>query len=209
MDCSILNYSVGLVEKFYSSKILLTDVLRTYSSLSQLSSEICCTCIYNNLQTVLRHLHSEFLFIMAVYLSFGKRLFTSFMSTSDIVSDLVNSWDFLGYNASSQIINAISGNTVNASNDNSSYPINIILMNHNSTSCIPNYHINNTYNISLNNTITGASTNVSMCGSEEIGIHVVWGSLGIYIMFIPGLMFMVMFTFADTYTYLRMKKFKT
>ena len=46
---------------------------------------------------------------MNVYFIVTKRLFTSLLSTFDIVSDLVNSCDFLGYSASKQIINLFYG----------------------------------------------------------------------------------------------------
>ena len=138
---------------------------------------------------------------MAGYLRFGKRLFDSFMTTFDILSDAVNSFDLLGYNASSQILKTISGNTVNISNDNSSYLLRNISMNQSSTLWNPNYQtnnsFNNTYNSFINNTFIDKLTNFSICGSDDIDVHPVWGYLGISIMFLPGLLFIVLFAFND------------
>ena len=50
-----------------------------------------------------------------VYIGFVKRLFSAILSTFDIVSDLVNSCDFLGYDASGQITSSIHGEDSNIS----------------------------------------------------------------------------------------------
>ena len=108
---------------------------------------------------------------MAVYLNFLKRLFTSFLSTFDVVSDLVNSFDFLGYNASLKLKNAVIGDGKNTLNKT---------LNTESNVCAFNY---TTYNEYINNTQHGFYNNVSICTSEGVDVHTIWGALGIFIMF--------------------------
>ena len=64
---------------------------------------------------------------MSTVFGFSKRLFTSLMSTFDITSDLVNSLNFLGQNASANIVGATfgaSGASTNNSGTTNSYPHN-------------------------------------------------------------------------------------
>ena len=139
---------------------------------------------------------------MSNILGFSKRLFTSLMSTFDITSDLANSLDFLGHNASAKIVGATFGTAGASTNNNettSSYPLNTTVTY--SPKCkffknsITNFSESNitTFNDQIENYL---NTNF-ICSSEGVDAHVVWGALGIAIMFIPGLISIIMYIFND------------
>jgi hypothetical protein len=126
---------------------------------------------------------------MNAFIVVTKRLFTSLLSTFDIVSDLVNSCDFLGYNASNQIIGQFFGrDDMPTTND----------------PC----QIHPGSNGTLNTTFKDDVFNNSICVLEEekIEVHLIWGILGIVTMFIPGLVAILMFIFNDS---LSKNKFRT
>ena len=139
---------------------------------------------------------------MSTIFGFSKRLFTSLMSTFDITSDLVNSLDFLGHNASAKIVGATFGTSGASTNNNgttSLHPHNTTVV-HNPkckffNGSITNFSENNiaTFNDQIENYL---NTNF-VCSSEEVDAHVVWGALGIAIMFVPGLVSMIMYIFND------------
>ena len=139
---------------------------------------------------------------MSTFLGFSKRLFTSLMSTFDITSDLVNSLDFLGHNASVKIVGATfgtSGASTNNTGTTNSHPHNTTVTY--SPKCkffnnsITNFSENN--KTAFHNQIEKYLNTNFVCSSEGIDVHVVWGALGISIMFIPGLVSMIMYIFNE------------
>ena len=124
---------------------------------------------------------------MNVYFIVTKRLFTSLLSTFDIVSDLVNSCDFLGYSASNHIINLFYGG---GDLPKTQEPC----------------QISPVTNGTLNTTFKDDAVNNSMCASDKEEVHLMWGILGIVTMFIPGFVAILMFIFNDS---LAKNKFRT
>ena len=143
---------------------------------------------------------------------FFKRLLSSTMSFFDITSDLVNSCDFLGHNASATIIDAGKKMMDMVSRDD--------LVSNNISDFKHSYHLRhvtsyegcklpkkfnsnprNGYNATNIDRLTGLlynslfSDHGFVCGSEGVDEHVIWGTLGIIIMFIPGLVAIGMFMF--------------
>ena len=140
---------------------------------------------------------------MNIYLAFFKRLLTTILSTFDIVSDLVNSCDFLGYEASVQIKSSIFGG-----NKNVSIPKWYV---DTSKMCGgPNFTSHEASTI-VNEKIIDQGTikdfqNSSSCFDDRRKIHTVWGSVAIVIMLIPGIMTIIMTCSTKTkYEYFTMR----
>ena len=154
---------------------------------------------------------------MNIVVAFLQRLFTSILSIFDIVSDLVNSCDFLGYDASGQIFSSIFGDKsciTRPNNVSSFYPSNQNLSHTSSKLCDFNCTSNETIGDGDNSTLRVIYTfnetivsgdnstlryeaveefkNFSSCLDQRATIHVTWGSLGIGIMFLPGIMTIMM-----------------
>ena len=154
---------------------------------------------------------------MNIVVAFLQRLFTSILSIFDIVSDLVNSCDFLGYDASGQIFTSIFGDKsciTRLNNISTFYPSNQNLSHTSSKLCGFNFTSNETIvdgdnstlrvNYTFHETIVNGDNstlryeaveefkNFSSCLEQRATIHVIWGSLGIGIMFLPGIMTIVM-----------------
>ena len=142
---------------------------------------------------------------MNIIVALFKRLFTSILSIFDIVSDLVNSCDFLGYDASGQIIRTIfwdESNITNPNNIPTVHPDNHTSLETASAMCGLNYTFNETMANGENNTSQYGATdglkNLSSCFDDRKEIHMIWGSVGIGIMFLPGIMILIMAYITDT-----------
>ena len=136
---------------------------------------------------------------MNIVVAFLQRLFTSILSIFDIVSDLVNSCDFLGYDASGQIFISIFGdksNITRLNNVSALYHGNKTLFQTSPKICGLNYTSNETIVSADNSTLTYETVeglkNCSSFLDQRATIHVIWGSLGIGIMFLPGIMTIMM-----------------
>ena len=139
---------------------------------------------------------------MNVYVPFLKRLLTSLLSTFDITSDLINSCDFLGYNASTHIISSVYGNVKRAKEENTfhalSYSRCSTLNKTSTTLTLGNIDKSIAPNISnyiLNSSSTDVFKNSTICDPDEVDVHIVWGRLGITAMFAPGLIAILMYVF--------------
>ena len=104
------------------------------------------------------------------------------MSTFDITSDLVNSLDFLGHNASTTILGVASGTFGILTNNNETtraYALNATVTY--SPKCklfntsIANFNENN--NITFDHQIENYLNTNFVCSSEGVDAHVVWGAL--------------------------------
>ena len=136
---------------------------------------------------------------MNIIVAFLKRLFTSILSIFDIVSDFVNSCDFLGYDASGQIIRSIlwdKSNVTKPGNISTLHPDNRTNYQKLSNICGSNYTFNETIINGDNNTSTydvmEGFKNLSFCLDQQRENHIIWGSIGIGIMFLPGIMILIM-----------------
>ena len=139
---------------------------------------------------------------MYAFLGFSKRLFTSLMSTFDITSDLVNSLDFLGHNASTKLLEVASGTFGILTNNNetiNSHPLNVTVTY--SPKCkffnTSIAHISENSNTTFGHQIENYLITNFVCSSEGVDVHVVWGALGIAIMFVPGLVSMIIYIFSE------------
>ena len=103
-------------------------------------------------------------------MGYGANLFgatSTFGATSfDIGSDLINSLDFLGYNASHIIINNLLNQFYSSKED---------------------------HNLTCTDTFNGTTIAES---AEKVEIHQIWGILGILIMFLPGIASILPFLFS-------------
>ena len=140
---------------------------------------------------------------MNTYLAFFKRLFTTILSIFDIVSDLVNSCDFLGYDASGQIKSSILGGNTNVSIPKWYVDASKMCGGHNITS-------NEAFTIA-NKQIIDQDTikdfqNLSSCFDDRRETHIKWGSVAIVIMLLPGIMTIIMTCITKTkYEYFTMR----
>ena len=103
-------------------------------------------------------------------MGYGANLFgatSTFGATSfDIGSDLINSLDFLGYNASHIILNNLLNQFYSSKED---------------------------HNLTCTDTFNGTTIAES---AEKVEIHQIWGILGILIMFLPGIASILPFLFS-------------
>ena len=148
---------------------------------------------------------------MSTVFGFSKRLFTSLMSTFDITSDLVNSLNFLGQNASAKMVGATFGASGASTNNNgttNSHPHNTTVTYSPKCQFLNNYLTNfsENNNTTFNDRIEHYINANFVCSSEGVNAHVVWGALGIAIMFIPGLVSMVMYIFNNSHTKNKFRK---
>ena len=105
--------------------------------------------------------------IMNIFCLFPKQLFTAILSTLDIGSDLVNSLDFIGYNASETITNSVEDfMESNGKNFNVMGKL-------------------NTFNniIQMESGINGTTNNYPI----DENVLMLWGLIGIGTMFLPGI----------------------
>ena len=148
---------------------------------------------------------------MDAVFDFSKRLFESLASTFDLTSDLVNSLDFLGHNVSRKVKD-ITLSIFSVSN-NGSKPLNHL------TTQIP-FDVTNTpindsvagfchdYNAKLINQTQNDFNKQLVCSSEGNNEHMIWGILGIAIMFMPGLLSSLTYLLAKPKTSNKLRKGK-
>lgn len=134
---------------------------------------------------------------MYVFVTFLKRLLTSFLSIIDIVSDLVNSCDLLGYQTSTKIMSGIFGDDSRlplTTNLSKSYAVNYTAFGKGESKYDNNFTIKcydtsvSSRNGTFNKVFDDLVTNTSLRIDEDNDIHLIWGVLSVSIMFLPGAM---------------------
>ena len=136
-----------------------------------------------------------------------KKLFTTFLSMFDIFSDAINSFDFLGYDASDYVIRKALDLTKRTFGSNSTLFMDLsvdAVANVTSSECkllsdvtrakqeISNTHIDNNLNLDTDGPFNNFSINGShvVCDMEP-PVHIIWGTLSISIMFFPGVVALI------------------
>ena len=152
-----------------------------------------------------------FLFLIRSLFPFFKRLFTSILSIFDIVSDLVNSCDFLHHDSSVRTPNNIcKGNSNLHENVSTVYLTNKTTLETWSKMCGFEYDSDQGFTIVNNETVqrevVNGLENFPCCLDERAESHIIWGCVGLSIMFLPGIMTLIMTCISKTkYEYLTMR----